>query len=91
IQTGAANDTSSFKSVFASNFGFNFSWLVYDWGERKAGVQVARAKDSTAGADFQLTLLDVQAAVAEAYLNAVSNHEIIRAQTATVERMQAYN
>ncbi|MBU6452235.1 MAG: TolC family protein [Cyanobacteria bacterium REEB67] len=91
MQTGPATSSSSFKSIFANDYGFNLSYLVYDGGFRKANVQVARAKERTANADIDLTLLDVQAAAAEAYLAAVSNHEVIQAQAATVERMKAYN
>jgi outer membrane protein TolC len=91
MQTGEANDTSSFKSVFASNYGVNFSWLVYDWGQRHAKVIVARSQQSQANADIRLTELDVAATAAEAYLGTVEARETIKAQQATVDRMQAWN
>ena len=91
MQTGPATSSSSFKSIFANNYGFNLSYLVYDGGYRRANVQVARAKEKTANADIALTVLDVQAAAAEAYLAAVSSRAVIKAQQATVDRMKAYN
>ncbi|HEY9758541.1 MAG TPA: TolC family protein [Oculatellaceae cyanobacterium] len=91
MQTGEANDTSTFKSVFASNYGVNISWLVYDWGQRRAKVTVARSQQSQANANIRLTELDVAAAAAEAYLGTVEARETIKAQQATVDRMQAWN
>jgi outer membrane protein len=91
MQTGEANDTSSMKSVFASNYGVNFSWLVYDWGQRHSRVVVARTQQSEANANFRLAELDVAAAAAEAYLGTVEAREAIKAQQATVDRMQAWN
>jgi outer membrane protein len=91
MQTGPAVDSSSMKSIFANNYGLNFSWLVYDFGQRHAGVQVARAQVAQAGAGLKLTELDIACAAAEAYLTTVEAKEKIRAQRATVARMQAWN
>ena len=90
-QTGPANDTSSMKSVFANDYGVNFSWLLYDWGQRHSSVTVARSQQATANATIKLTELDVAAAAAEAYLSNVEAKETIKAQQATVDRMQAWN
>ncbi len=91
MQTGPANDTSTFKSVFSNDYGVNFSWLVYDWGQRHSMVMVAHAQKSQADAGVRLTELDVATAAADAYLTTVEARETIRAQLATVERMRAYN
>jgi outer membrane protein len=91
IQTGPANNTSSFNSVFANAFGTNFSWLLYDWGQRHSKVMVARAKHDQANAGIRLTILDVANTAADAYLTTVETKEVIKAQQAVVERMQAYN
>jgi outer membrane protein len=90
-QTGPANDTSSFKSIFASDYGVNFSWLIYDWGQRHSKVMVARSQMSQANANMRLTELDIASAAADAYLTSVETAETIKAQEAVVERMRAYN
>lgn len=90
-QTGPANNTSTFKSVFSNDFGTNFSWLVYDWGQRRSNVMVAQSHKAHADADINLTELDVATAAADTYLTTVEASEIIRAQKTTVERMKAYN
>lgn len=90
-QTGPANDTSSFKSIFASDYGANFSWLIYDWGQRHSKVMVARSQMSHANANMRLTELDVASAAADAYLTTVETTETIKAQAAVVDRMKAYN
>ncbi|HEY9678530.1 MAG TPA: TolC family protein [Drouetiella sp.] len=90
-QTGPANDTSKMSSVFANNYGMNFSWLVHDGGRRHAQVDVARAKQAQDSASVNYTALDVATAAGETYLTAVAARERIKAEVATVERMQAYN
>ncbi len=90
-QTGPANNTSTFRSVFSNDFGANFSWLLYDWGQRHSKVMLARARKTQADAGVKLTELDVAAAAAEAYLTNVESRETIKAQQAIVERMKAYN
>ena len=90
-QTGPANNTSSFRSIFSNDFGFNFSWLLYDWGQRHSRVMVARAQVSQANAGVKLTALDVANHAADTYLTSVETAEVIKAQQAVVERMKAYN
>jgi outer membrane protein len=90
-QTGPANDTSSMKSVFANSYGTNFSWMIYDWGQRHSTVVVARSQVAQANEDIKLTELDVAAASAGAYLANVETKVTIKAQQATVDRMQAWN
>lgn len=90
-QTGPANNTSSFDSVFSNAFGMNFSWLLYDWGQRHSKVMVARARQSHANAGIRLTALDVANTAADTYLTSVETREVIKARQAVVERMRAYN
>lgn len=90
-QTGPANNTSTFASVFSNAFGANFSWLLYDWGQRHSKVLVARARQTHADAGIKLTALDVAQAAADAYLTSVETREVIKAQESIVERMRAYN
>ena len=90
VQTGVPTHSSTFKSVFADNFGANFSWELYDFGLRHANVLLARTDRSTAMAAYRLTQLDVANAAAQAYLETVAARAMIRAQQATVRRMEAW-
>jgi len=89
-QTGVPSHSSTFRSVFDNNFGFNFSWELYDFGLRHANVLLAHADRSTAIAAYKLTQLDVANAAAQAYLETVAARAMIRAQQATVRRMEAW-
>jgi outer membrane protein TolC len=89
-QTGVPTHSSTFKSVWDNNFGANFSWEIYDFGLRHSNVLLARADRATAVAAYELTRLDVANAAAQAYLDAVSARAMIRAQQATVRRMEAW-
>jgi outer membrane protein len=90
MQTGKETHSSSFNSVWANNEGGNFSWELYDFGLRHANVNVARAGRGAAFAKFRLTQLDVANGAAQAYLETVAAQATIRAQQATVKRMEAW-
>jgi outer membrane protein len=90
MQTGQERKGSSFSSVFANNLGSNFSWELYDFGLRHANVSLAKTDFVSANAQVRLTDLDVSAAAAEAYLQTVAAKQTIRAQRATVKRMEAW-
>ena len=89
-QTGTISNSSTFSSVFANNAGANLSWELYDFGLRHSNVLLARADHTQANAQVRLTDLDVAAVAAEDYLLTVAAKQTIRAQKATVERMQAW-
>lgn len=90
MQTGAEKRGSSLSSVWANNAGANFSWELYDFGLRHANVGLAKSDYAAANAQVRLTDLDVAAAAAEAYLQTVAAKQTIRAQKATVKRMEAW-
>ena len=90
MQTGQERKGSSLSSIFADNVGSNFSWELYDFGLRHANVSLAKSDFSQANAQVRLTDLDVAAAAAEEYLKTVAAKQTIRAQKATVKRMEAW-
>lgn len=90
MQTGQTSHSSSFKSIWANNQGVNLSWLAWDFGLRRANVMLSQSERNQARAALDLTDLDIAAAAAENYLMTVGNHEVIRAQQATVKRMEAW-
>lgn len=88
-QTGQESAATSMKGYLGSNLGANFNWLIYDFGLRAAGVQLADAQKKLSAANIRLTELDVAYATADDYLRTVENLAVIKAQQATVDRMKA--
>jgi outer membrane protein len=64
---------------------------VVDFGQRKAGVDVARAQTSLAKSQAALTELDVASAAADAYLTVLAAEESVRAARANVDRLQIFS
>lgn len=89
VQSGKEQTANSMKGFLGMNAGSNFNWLIYDFGLRGANVGLARAQQRFASANVRLTELDVAFNTADLYLRTVANIETIRAQRATVDRMQA--
>src|SRR5205814_2136544 len=78
-------------SVWGSAAGVLLSWEAVDFGQRKAGVDVARAQTSLAKSQTALTELDVAAAAADAFITVLAADESVRAARANVERLQIFS
>src|SRR5579871_3215799 len=70
--TGPVLPSASGQSVWGSAVGALVSWEPADFGLRHAGVAAAEAGVARARASQALTQLDVQSAVAAAFLNLVA-------------------
>src|SRR5713101_8730644 len=77
-------------SVWGSAAGVLLSWEAVDFGQRKAGVDVARAQTSLAKTQTALTELDVASAAADAFLTVLAAEESVRAARANVERLTVF-
>lgn len=77
-------------SVWGSAAGVLLSWEAVDFGQRKAGVDVARAQTSLAKHQTALTELDVASAAADAFLTVLAAEESVRAIRANVDRLQVF-
>jgi outer membrane protein TolC len=84
--TGPVLPTTSGQSVWSSATGALFTWEPVDFGLRKAGVAGAEAAVGQARAGEALTRLDVQAAVANAFLGILSAQRAVVAAQADVDR-----
>jgi outer membrane protein TolC len=73
-------------SVWGSATGALLSWEPVDFGLRSAGITEAEASLERARATETLTRLDVQRAVADAFLAAVATSDAVGAAQADVER-----
>src|SRR5437773_5465415 len=90
--TGPVQGTRSLgDSVWGSAGAVLLSWEAVDFGQRKAGVDVARAQTSLAKNQTALTELDVAAAAADAVLTVLAAEESVRAARANVDRLQIFS
>jgi len=79
--TGPVLASASAESVWGSTVGALFAWEPFDFGLRHASVASAEAALTQARAGESLTRLDVQAAVATAFLGvAAAEREVVAAQ-----------
>src|SRR3989442_5068266 len=67
------------------------SWDAVDFGQRKAGVDIARAQTSLAKSQAALTELDVASAAADAFLTVLAAEESVRAARANVDRLGVFS
>jgi outer membrane protein TolC len=84
--TGPVLSSPSSESVWGSAAGALFSWEPFDFGLRRASVASAEAALAQARAGEALTRLDVQAAVAGAYLGMAAAQRAVVAAEADLER-----
>jgi outer membrane protein len=88
--SGPVLGTKSFDSVWGSACGMLFSWEPFDFGVRKANVNVARALTNRANAGVEITRLDVAVAGSDAFLAVVAADQTVRAAQANVDRMETF-
>lgn len=84
--SGPVLPSASSDSVWGSAAGALFSWEAFDFGLRRAGVTSAEAAMTRARAGEALTRLEVQAAVANAFLGVVAAQKTATSLQADVER-----
>ena len=77
-------------SAWGSAAGVLMSWDIVDFGQRKAGVDSARAQTELAKSQAALTELDVASAAADAFLTVLAADESVRAMRANVDRLQVF-
>ena len=90
--SGPVLGTTSFtESAWGSGGGLLASWEVFDFGQRKAGVEVERHVTGEAKAKAGVTRLDVGLAAADAFLRVVAEDQAVRAAAANVERLEIFS
>lgn len=78
------------ESAWGSAGGLLFSWEPFDFGLRKAGVDLAKSQSSQASAAEAVTRLDVATAAADAFLTLLAAEQTVRAAQANVERAETF-
>lgn len=90
--SGPALPNSSFAdSAWGSGGGLLFAWEPFDFGLRKAGVELASRVSNEAQVKVAVTRLDVAVAAADAFLRVVAADRWVRAARANVERMETFS
>jgi len=78
------------RSAWSSAGGTLLSWQPFDFGLRRAQVNAARDGEAAATAGLNLTRLDVELAVANAYLDLATARQLVNTAQANVERWQVF-
>ena len=86
--TGPVLPTTSSQGAWGTAAGLLFSWEAFDFGRRHAEVEVARAARDTAGAESQLTRLDVAIGTVNAFLTLLAAERTVQAAQADLERRE---
>jgi outer membrane protein len=88
--SGPQLDSTTQASAWGSAAGLLFSWEPFDFGLRKAQVELARRQGQQAEASEQVAKLDVAFAAVEAFLTAIANEQAVRAAQANVDRLETF-
>jgi len=84
--SGPVLGDTTLASAWGSAGGLLFSWEPFDFGLRKANVELAKAQSRQADANEAVTKLDVTAAAADAFLTLLAAEQTVRAAQANVQR-----
>src|SRR5260370_8607433 len=89
--TGPALGTNSLNNVWGSAVGALVSWEPFDFGLRKANVDVAKSAREQLNAQVNVTKLQVATAAADAFLTILAAQETVTAAKAGVDRGTVLN
>jgi outer membrane protein TolC len=84
--SGPPKPENDLTSVWGSAVGFLVSWEAFDFGLRRANIEVAEADRTRANAAVERTRLDVATSVADAYLTLLAARETRRSADAQRNR-----
>jgi outer membrane protein len=88
--SGPALDSTSMQGATGSAGGLLLSWEPFDFGLRRANVDLARSLRKQADAGVEVTRLDVATAAADAFMGLVAAEQVMHASQVTVERMEVF-
>ena len=84
--SGPVIGSNNTGTVWGSALGATVSWEPFDFGQRRANLELAEAARAQSEAALQRTRFEVGSAAADAYLTLVAAQETVRAAQAGVER-----
>ncbi len=89
--TGPALGTNSMNNVWGSAVGALVSWEPFDFGLRKANVDLAKSAREQLNAQVNVTRLQVATAAADGFLTILAAQETVTAARAGVDRATVLN
>lgn len=89
--SGPVLNTNSLNSVWASAAGTLVSWEPFDFGLRRANVEIAKATRERKAAEVSVTKLQVATAAADAFLSIAAAQQTVVAAQAGVDRSRVLN
>jgi outer membrane protein TolC len=88
--SGPQLDATSMRGAAGSAGGLLLTWEPFDFGGRKAGLELARAARDQAEAGVEVTRLDVAASAADAFMGVIAAEQTVEAAQSNVERMETF-
>jgi outer membrane protein TolC len=88
--SGPVSDVTSLSGIWGGVSAVVMTWEAFDFGQRDATVDVARAQVARARAGAELTKLEIGINTADAVLRLAAAQETIRAARANVERQEVF-
>ncbi|MBZ5543661.1 MAG: TolC family protein [Acidobacteriia bacterium] len=82
---------TSDRGVWGSAAGVLWSWEPFDFGYRRATVNVARAGENIARSQSDLTQLDVATGAAQAFFSLLAAEQVVRTAQANVNRWEVFD
>jgi outer membrane protein len=89
--SGPVLTSTSNRGAWGSAAGLLLSWEPFDFGYRRAEVDVATANEHVASAGVEISRLDVAAVAANAFLAVVAAQQQVRAGQTDVDRRQVFS
>jgi outer membrane protein len=89
--SGPVLRTNSLDNVWGSAVGVLVSWEPFDFGLRRANVDLAQSAREAAHAQVAVTQLEAATAAADAYLTIAAAEQTVTAARAGVQRAQVLN
>ena len=84
--SGPVIGSNNTGTVWGSAFGASVAWEPFDFGRRRADLDLAAATRAQAEATLERTRFEIASAAADAYLTLVAGQETVRAAQAGVDR-----
>lgn len=88
--SGAVRNHNNFLGGFGFTSGALVSWEPFDFGLRKAQVNVARSATTQSQLQVAVTRLDVESRAADAFLSVLAAQQVEKAARAKVERFKVF-
>jgi outer membrane protein TolC len=89
--SGPVLGTNSLGNVWGSALGVLVAWEPFDFGLRRANVEIAQSARDRAGAQVNVTKLQVASAAADAFLTILAAEQTVKAAQAGVDRANSLN